>query len=178
MGSTQEFTSALFVLENIVPITIILFVLFVISAALSIIALVRLGRLQSLYESFLGGSSKNTIEALLLDYVGKVNKVESLYDTLSADITKIDEKTASCLQKVGMVRYNPFPDVGGNLSYALAILNERDDGILINSLYNRDGSYAYGKPVLGGHCDYTLSKEEQEALEIAMRRAPAKPVSR
>ena len=68
-----------------------------------------------------------------------------------------------------MVRYNAYKDTGSDLSFALAILNDNNTGIVLNGIYGRDTSNIYAKPVVNGNSEYALSKEEKEAIERAMK---------
>lgn len=71
--------------------------------------------------------------------------------------------------KTGMVRYNAFRDTGSDLSFSLALLNEHNDGVVLNGIYARDMSNIYAKPIEGGKSKYALSDEEKQAIEIAMK---------
>ena len=71
------------------------------------------------------------------------------------------------IQKIGIVKYNTFEEIGGELSYAIALLDQNDSGIVLNSLYYRDGCYTYAKQIIAGDCLTPLSEEEQEAIEAA-----------
>jgi len=80
---------------------------------------------------------------------------------------KLDLK--SCIQKIGIVRFNAFKDVGSDLSFALALLDEKNDGVVLNGIYSRDVSNIYAKPVKNGTSTYTLSNEEEQAISKAVK---------
>ena len=82
---------------------------------------------------------------------------------------KLDTDSKNYLKKIGLVRYNAYKDTGSNLSFALAILNEHNTGIVLNGIYGRDTSNIYAKPIVEGKCEYALSKEEKEALDKAIK---------
>ncbi len=84
------------------------------------------------------------------------NRVRALEEALPKDI-----------RKVGLVRYNPFSDAGGDQSFALALLNENKDGIVISSLYGREMNRVYAKPIENGNSKYQLSEEEKAAIQNA-----------
>jgi hypothetical protein len=73
------------------------------------------------------------------------------------------------LQKIGVVRFNPFKGVGGDQSFSIAILDAHDSGVVMTSLYTREENRIYGKPVKGGRSEYSLSEEEKKAIEIAQK---------
>ena len=75
---------------------------------------------------------------------------------------------AKCIQKVGIVRYSAFKDTGSDLSFAVAMLDENNDGVVFNGIYSREMSNIYAKPVKNGVSEYTLSEEEKEAIRRAI----------
>ena len=81
----------------------------------------------------------------------------------------IKKENKFSVQKIGIVRFNPFKEVGSDQSFSIALLNREDTGIIITSLYNREGNRVYGKPVKNGKSSYSLSKEEQTAIEKAKK---------
>ena len=88
-------------------------------------------------------------------------------DTLEESVANMVEALPRSVQGVGVVRYNPFPDTGGNMSFSLALLDGRANGVVMSVLTSRDGSRVYGKPVEGGSSTYPLSDEERKALALA-----------
>ena len=96
--------------------------------------------------------------------------MEETWEHLEAYCQKIDRESKECLKKIGIIRYNAYKDTGSELSFALAILDEKDNGIVLNGIYGRDTSNIYAKPIEKGESKYALSKEEQEALKIAINK--------
>ncbi|MFH0791651.1 MAG: DUF4446 family protein [bacterium] len=86
---------------------------------------------------------------------------------MANEIDALKKKTRLSIQKVGIVRFNPFPEIGGDQSFSLALLDEDKNGIVITSLYSRDNNRIYGKPIIDGQSSYQLSEEEKEAIESA-----------
>ena len=80
----------------------------------------------------------------------------------------LNNKMSNCIQKVGTVRYSAFKDTGSDLSFAVALLDENNDGVIFNGIYSREMSNIYAKPIVNGKSEYTLIKEEEEALEKAI----------
>lgn len=70
-------------------------------------------------------------------------------------------------QKVGLVKYDAFHEMGGKLSFSLALLNETNDGFVLNAVHSREGCYTYIKEIVGGNSIIVLAEEEQEALDMA-----------
>ena len=81
----------------------------------------------------------------------------------------VNEKLNYCIQKVGIVRYKAIANTGADLSFAIALLDHQNDGIVLNGIYSRDGSYTYAKPIRNGKSTYNLSDEEIEAIEQALK---------
>ena len=73
-----------------------------------------------------------------------------------------------CIQKIGVVRYNAYNDAGNDLSFAVALLDEKNNGIVFNGIYSREMSNIYAKPIIDGKCEYNITKEENEALNKAI----------
>lgn len=139
---------------------------------LCIISLAKLSKLNKRFNRFMQPKSeKHNVEAMLIDYLEQVKQMSSRHEEIMNSINDIYSRVKLCTQKVGIIRYNPFDDVGGDLSFAVAVLDENDNGIVLNSIYSREGCYVYGKPIDNGKCDkYKLSKEEEEALKEARKR--------
>ena len=84
------------------------------------------------------------------------------------NIRSISKQLTKAFQKIGIVRYNAFQTMGGNLSYSLALLDENDDGFILNTIHSTEGCYSYTKDIVNGTCNITLSPEEQKAITMAM----------
>ena len=84
------------------------------------------------------------------------------------DIRVLYKKAEISYQKMGLVKYDAFHQMGGQLSFCLAMLNEKNDGFIINSVHSTEGCYSYTKEIRGGQSSLDLGKEEAEALAIAM----------
>jgi len=84
-------------------------------------------------------------------------------------ISRLERISEISFQKVGMVRYNPFKEVGGDQSFSIALLNAKNSGFVITSLYMREGTRVFAKPILAGKSEYTLSDEEKCAIQEALK---------
>jgi len=91
------------------------------------------------------------------------------YKEVFARIKKLEDISKIAIQKTGIVRFNPFNDMGGNQSFVIALLDGKDDGFVISSLFIKEGSRVYSKFVKAGKSEQTLSKEEMEAIEKAIK---------
>ena len=96
-----------------------------------------------------------------------LKNLEKSLEKTSLDLEKLKKESKFHLQKIGIIRYNPFSGVGGNQSFSIALLDANDDGFVITSLYNKEESRFYGKPIKKGESLYKLSAEEKEAIKQA-----------
>lgn len=134
-----------------------------------IVMVTRFSKLNKKYKNFMQklGNGKN-LEEDLETYMYRVNKVEQQNAQIENQIKNIDNNILKCIQKVGMVRYNAFENTGSNLSFALALLDKNNSGIVLNGIYSREMSNIYAKPVENGKSTYTFSEEETQAIQKAM----------
>ena len=126
----------------------------------------RLKKIQKKYQAFMIKEDVD-LEDLLIHYAKKVNSVKEKQDEIKEKIDTLSNEMKYCTQKVGVVRYNAIEKVGADLSFAIAMLDAEDNGIVLNGIYSRDGSYVYSKPVQNGQSTYQLSDEEKEAIRLA-----------
>jgi len=99
--------------------------------------------------------------------LAQFKELQNQFAKLSADFDAIAKKDASNLQKVAMIRFNPFNETGGNQSFSVAILDGNDCGIVISSLFSRNENRVYGKPIKNGVSEFPLTDEEKEAIRLA-----------
>lgn len=144
-------------------IVVILFVLL-------IILLVNNIKTKKQYKKFIKklGNGKN-IEEDLTKFMNKVEMVQEQNKEIVGYCNNIENNISKCIQKVGIVRYSAFRDTGSDLSFAVALLDDNNDGIVFNGIYSREMSNIYAKPVKQGNSSYTLSEEETEAISRAIK---------
>lgn len=134
----------------------------------TIINIIMLTNTNKKYIKFMKKLGKGSnLGEMLKDYLEDVKAIKQDNSEIKAYYTKLDSDIASCIQKIGLVRYNAFKDVGSDLSFAIALLDGNDTGVILNGLYGSDSSNIYAKPIKGGISTYQLSEEEKYALEIA-----------
>ena len=103
----------------------------------------------------------------LKEVLSCLKKTEEEIKRLSLELEEIKKKNKRNLQKVGIVRFNPFSEAGGDQSFSIAILDEKNKGIVLTSHYLRDLNRVYAKPIKEGKSNYSLSKEEKQAIKKA-----------
>ena len=148
---------------------IIILLISVLSIILLILNHLKLTKLKNEYSEFMKklGNGKNIDENLKV-YMDRVKKVEDLNKEIIQYCERLDKTVDTCIQKIGIVRYNAFKDVGSNLSFTLALLDNNNNGVVLNGIYSRDNSNIYAKPIKDGKSEYILSDEEKEAIEKAI----------
>jgi hypothetical protein len=129
------------------------------------------GRLRRRLDGLTRGVDGRNLDAVLDSHLEKVFTVARELDELSARSAVLEAANRRAIQRVGLVRYNPFEDTGGNQSFALAITDAQANGFVISSLHSRTGTRVYAKAVSGGRADGALSAEEAEALRVALSSA-------
>lgn len=128
---------------------------------------VKLSRMLKKYDALMRGMEGRNLENVLFDHVKRVDDAMVKVDDIHAQCRRIADIQEHCIQKVGIVRYKAFEDTGSDLSFSIAWLDAKDNGIIVSSLFGRDESRTYGKPIQEGKSSYLLTNEEQEALRIA-----------
>ena len=101
------------------------------------------------------------------EFLTRFLDLEEKHKELSEELKKIEIENLSNFQKIGVVRFNPFKEVGSDQSFSIAILDGNDNGVVITSLYTRDENRVYGKPIKASISEYNLSEEEKKAIEKA-----------
>lgn len=141
----------------------------IILVLLVITMMAKLSSLNKRYKKFLEKlGNGNNIEEDLETYMYRVEKVEKQNAEIANYVKTLDEDLTRCIQKVGIVRYNAFKDTGSDLSFTLALLDEHNDGVILNGIYSREMSNIYAKPVKNGESSYTMSEEEKMAVQKAI----------
>jgi hypothetical protein len=134
--------------------------------------LVRVSSLKSRYDKMMvGEESGQSIEKMLLDHIMETNRISEENAKLREENVRIDALLKKALTRVGVVRFSAFQDMGSDLSYAVAMLDEKNNGVVFSSIFAREDSRTYVKPVEGGQSKYTMTKEEQQAVKDAIASA-------
>lgn len=128
----------------------------------------KIRRLENKYNAFISKFDKNdNIEQTLSNYIQFIKDVNEENKIIKANEVNLEKRLNGCIQKYGIIRYNAFENVGSELSFALALLNKEDSGIVINAVYSRNSSNVYAKPIENGTSKYALSDEEIKAIQKA-----------
>lgn len=116
-----------------------------------------------------GVKEKNVVAVLDREVLLR-EKMEKSLATLKEEVAHLQQKSRKSLRRVGVLRFNPYNDVGGDQSFAVALLNEEASGLVFSSLHGREGTRIYAKPVEKSEAkEYSLSEEEKEAIKVARK---------
>lgn len=135
---------------------------------LLIVLLVKTSRLKNRYMNFMEGKDGKSLEESFQKKFENMDYVNEELKKIDWQISNINENLLRTYQKVGIVKYDAFKEIGGTLSFVLVLLTKSDNGFILNSMHsNSEGCYTYIKEVKGGEVFVTLSEEERQALEMA-----------
>lgn len=132
----------------------------------------RLRQTRARYRALLTGVDGADLEQLLNDHIRRVDELQGVVDALSRQMDVLEARLPRALQRVGVVRFNPFDDVGGDQSFAIALLDEHGSGLVLSGLYAREKVRVYAKAVEEGRSPYPLTAEERQAIEQALGQPP------
>lgn len=151
--------------ENTSFILVIFFLIFLLW---NILLEIRLKKEKERTTNFFKGKKAESLEAVISELFKKQKNTEDKVNKALNKIKELDKVALHSVQKVGIVRFNPFSDIGSNQSFVIALLDQKDDGVVISSLHAKEGTRIYAKPIKNGESEYPLSKEEEEALRKAI----------
>lgn len=135
---------------------------------ISVSSLFRMKRLYRRYDMFMRGKDAESLEDIIYDQVDEIKKLRAEDRANKDAIRTINKSVKTAYQKFGVVRYNAFKGMGGNLSFAYAMLDSNNTGFILNTVHSREGCYLYIKTVVKGETEVLLGNEEKEALEQAL----------
>ena len=138
---------------------------------LVIIQMFQIGSLKKKYKKFMGGKDVKSLENKLEMIVEDNKYIIDLSNENKKNIREIKKEMESSFNKIGIVKYDAFNQMGGKLSFILAMLNEKNNGYIMNSVHSTEGCYTYIKEIKAGICDLDLSNEEKQALNEAMNKS-------
>jgi len=140
-----------------------------------IVALVKIRNIKKNLKVFFAGKQAEDLESVLLAQTKEISLLDKEIQELFEISNRLHALGQRSIHKVGIIRFNPFKDIGGDQSFALALLDGKNSGIVISSLHTREGTRIYSKPIIKGESEkYTLTEEEKQAIKTATAIKPAK----
>lgn len=150
-----------YIIIGILAFCIILFFLL-------IITMIKVSKIKKKYNLFMSGNTAESLENLIIKKFGEIDNLKEASENNERSIYKINEELLLTMKKTGIVKYDAFHEMGGKLSFALAILNDKNDGFVLNAMHSREGCYTYIKEILKGKSFIVLGEEEKQAVEQAI----------
>lgn len=145
-----------------------LLILILILTVLVIIQIVNTSKLKKKYMKFMQGKDAKSLEMDIIGLYEDNKFIKTSIEKDKNDIKNLYKKLESTFQKIGIVKYDAFREMGGQLSFSLVLLDENNNGFILNSVHSTEGCYSYTKEIENGQCSITLGEEEKQALDIAM----------
>ena len=153
---------------DIAYILIALLVLIIVLFVMIIVLMVKMSKLNKKLSSFMKGKNAQSLEKEIVDLQEDNKFLKNMVDSNKKDIRQLYKQLAKAFQKVGLVKYDAYQQMGGLLSFSLALLDEDNNGLVLNSVHSTEGCYTYTKEIHRGECAIELSNEEKVALDQAM----------
>lgn len=150
----------------IIGLLAFVFILFI----MLIVTLKSLSKLENKYRKFMRGVDNKNLEELIIGYLDKIDESKQETEHMKQLYENLSLKLKSCVQKVSIVRFRAFEDVGSDLSFSIALLDQNNDGVIITGIYGRNESTTYAKPIDKGISRYDLSQEEKQVLQDCIDR--------
>lgn len=149
-------------------VLLVFLVLLILLLILLIVTMTKQSNLRKRYESFMMGSNARSMEEEIRNLFYDIDYLKKETEDNNKEIRHIYKRLETVFQRVGLVKYDALRQMGGKLSFALALLDEKNNGFLMNSVHSTDGSYCYIKEIRDGSCEIELSADEQKALSQAL----------
>lgn len=153
---------------DIAYLFLILLVFIVVLFVIIILQMKKLNRLQKRLSKFMTGKDAKSLEKDIVGLYEDNNFLKINVDKNKKDIRTLYKNMEHAFQKIGLIKYDAFQQMGGKLSFSLALLDENNNGFILNSVHSTEGCYTYTKEIKSGECAISLGEEEQQALDMAI----------
>ena len=147
---------------------VVLAVILIIVMILLIVQIAKTSKLKKRLNKFMAGKDGKSLEKDIVELFEDNKLLKNTADKNKKDIRILYKKAEIAYQKMGLVKYDAFNQMGGQLSFCLALLDENNNGFILNSVHSTEGCYSYTKEIRNGECKISLGQEEEEALAIAI----------
>lgn len=153
-----------YILAGIAAVLLILLIML-------IVLIVKYSKLKKRYDKFMQGKNASSLEEDIHGVFEDMKLLKNSADKNKKDIRILYKNMERSFQRLGIVKYDAFNQMGGQLSFSLALLDENNDGFILNSVHSSEGCYTYTKEIRDGASQISLGAEEEQALNAAMRRS-------
>ncbi len=153
---------------DIAYLFLILLVFIVVLFVIIILQMKKLNQLQKRINKFMTGKDAKSLEKDIVGLYEDNKFLKINVDKNKKDIRTLYKNMEHAFQKIGLIKYDAFQQMGGKLSFSLALLDENNNGFILNSVHSTEGCYTYTKEIKSGECAISLGEEEQQALDMAI----------
>lgn len=150
-----------YIFIGIIAFVLILLILIIVQA-------IKLKKLTNKYKKFMLGKNAKNLETDIVGLYEDNKFIKASLEKNKKDINTLYKRFENTFQKIGIIKYDAFSQMGGQLSFCLALLDENNNGFILNSVHSAEGCYSYTKEVKNGECNISLGDEERKALDMAM----------
>lgn len=149
-------------------ILLVLIITIILLLVLLIVNMCSVLKLKKKFSKFMSGKSAKSLENEIAGLFEDNKFIKTSVEKNKKDIRTLYKNMESTFQKIGIIKYDAFNQMGGKLSFSLALLDENNNGFILNSVHSAEGCYSYTKQIIDGECDISLGNEEKQALDMAM----------
>ena len=153
---------------DIAYLFLILLIFIVVLFIIIILQMKKLNRLQKRISKFMTGKDAKSLEKDIVGLYEDNKFLKINVDKNKKDIRTLYKNMEHAFQKIGLIKYDAFQQMGGKLSFSLALLDENNNGFILNSVHSTEGCYTYTKEIKSGECAISLGEEEQQALDMSI----------
>lgn len=158
-------------INGFMPYIVIVMAVIIVLLFIMIICLFKIiGRVEDKYRRLMKGTNSKNLEEMLLERIDSIDEVKEISKKALQECERLDINMQECIQKVTIMRYKAFEDVGSDLSFSIALLDNNNDGVILTGIYGRQESTTYAKPIDNGISRYDLSEEEVCVLNEAINK--------
>jgi len=143
-------------------------ILLYILASIIIILIIWIGLLEHKLKKFFAGTKAKNLEEVMLTLGKEVGQLRETQKEINTHLQTVDIRLNKSIRKIETMRFNPFLDAGSNQSFAIALLDDEHNGVVLSSLYARDRMSIFAKPITNGKSEFELSTEEKEVISKSM----------
>lgn len=149
-------------------VMLVMMILIIVLLIICITNMCSLSKMKKKYSKFMTGRNAKSLENEIAGLFEDNKFIKTSIDKNKKDIRTLYKNMESAFQKIGIIKYDAFNQMGGNLSFCLALLDENNNGFILNSVHSAEGCYCYTKEIIKGECSISLGDEEKQALDNAM----------
>lgn len=149
-------------------IILVMLALILIALILGIVNICSISKMRKKYKKFMAGKSARSLESEIVGLFEDNKFIKTSIEKNRRDIRTLYKNMESTFQKIGIIKYDAFNQMGGKLSFSLALLDEQNNGFILNSVHSAEGCYSYTKEIKNGESNISLGDEERQALNMAM----------